>query len=391
VVRLDRIKIVAILASSAGIVAFEVFRHFVVHPLESHAGEHLTEHMISGSLLFVAVLAFSLIIFRPLERLHGQLSSLNEASLAMTSELSFQAVLARIADLARSVGRVPFASVEMTDPPAKVSAGERPPSGGATVVPILLKGERAGQLTLVSRNGTKPDTRSETLEIFATQAGVALENARLFEQVQALVASRERNRIGMELHDGVIQHLYALALVLEDTAEVAAAEPSHAVRIMGEMNQRVRAIVDEIRAYVYDLGDGDASVNLAAALRQLVSEFSHASPDISLDIQGNVALPGSSAGDILQIVREAVSNALRHSGAGRIRVSAQTDGHALELAITDDGTGFDVTAPSRGLGLHDMSQRAQRRGAELVVGSSFGEGTSVRLDVPLADRAEARL
>ncbi|MBI2237577.1 MAG: sensor histidine kinase [Actinobacteria bacterium] len=382
---LRRIKVLAIVLSSAGLVAFEGFRHLVLHPLGNHPTPHFQEHVISGAMLFVAVVVFSFVIFRLLERLHDQLRALNEAAIAVTADLSVDRVLERVAELARTVAGASFAAVRVEgDPGTTVTAGSQPDAAPALVLPIVVRGDRLGELVLAGPRGRRfrrSDRRA--LETFATQAGIALENARLFEQVQELVATRERARIGMDLHDGLIQELYALGLKVEDAEELASTEPEETARVMRDVRGGLRGVIGKIRTYVYGLRDGDRSVDLRPALERLVGEFPSGRTAIGLDLAEDARLPAATAAHLLHIVREALANALRHAGAPRVMIRTRAEGEALAVCVEDDGRGFDPAVPSAGLGIRDMRERAEWCRSRLTVSSAPGEGTSVRIEVPL--------
>ncbi len=217
----------------------------------------------------------------------------------------------------------------------------------------------------------------------ARQAGIALENAHLFEQVQDLVATRERVRIGMDLHDGVVQELYALGLKVEDAAELAKAQPEQAAAEMRDAQAVLREVIGEIRGFVYDLRDGDRSVDLRPALEKVVEEFPSGGPAINLEAIEGVRLPAAAAANVLYIVREALANALRHAEASRVTIRAAAEEDSLALTVEDDGRGFDPEVESHGLGMHDMRERAGWSHGKLTVRSVPGRGTVVRVAIPL--------
>lgn len=382
---LRRIKVLAVVIPTTGLLGYELFRHLVLQPGLGEQESHFGEHVVSAAVLLIAVVAFSFAIFRLLERLHDQLVALNEAAIAVTADLSVDRVLERVAELARTVAGASYASVQVEREPARtVASGSVPPETQTLAFPVVVKGERLGELVLGGPRARKfRESDRRALETFATQAGIALENARLFEQVQELVATRERVRIGMDLHDGVIQQLYALGLKLEDAAELVQTEPQRAADAMRDVHVVLRGVIGEIRGYVYDLRDSDRSVDLGPALLHLVEEFRSGGPAIALDAIEGLRLPAATAANVLYIVREALANSLRHAEASRVTVQATADGDALVVAVDDDGTGFDPGAPTHGFGLRDMRERAVWCRTELEVGSAPDQGTTVRVRVPL--------
>lgn len=389
---LRRIKVLSILIPLAGLLGFEVVRHWLIQPAMGETAQHFDEHLISGVVLFVAVVAFSFAIFRLLERLHDQLVALNEAAIAVTGDLSVDRVLERVAELARTVADASYASVDVRAGRERtVDSGTRPREGESLALPIVVRGARLGELVLAGpRDGRFRNSDRRALETFATQAGIALENARLFEQEQELAATRERVRIGMDLHDGVIQELYGLRLKAEDAAQLATADASEAAALSQDIHSSLGHVIGEVRTYIYGLRDGDRSVELRPALESLVAEFPTARTELRLGVRGDARLPAATAAHILHVAREAVANSIRHSGASRVTVGVEASGDVVRLTVRDDGSGFEPDAPSMGLGMRDMRDRARWCGSELLVESAPGCGTTVSIAVP-ADGQKAVL
>lgn len=381
---LHRIKLLALVVPAAGLIGFEVFRHHVLHPIDAHPDPHLQEHVISAGILFFGVVVFTFAIFRLLERLHDHLVALNEAGIAVTGELSLDRVLERVAQLARTVANAPHATVRVNaDPRRNVSAGAPPVNGRSIELPIVVRGDRLGELTLITPRGHRfqaPDRAA--LEMFASQAGIALENARLYQEVQELAALHERDRIGMDLHDGVIQHLYALGLKIEDTAELIDDVSEEAARELADVHRAVRGVIGDVRSYVYELRDGDGSVDVAKALHNLTAELHGRVERIELVAPDGLWLSAAVAGNIVQVVREALANAMRHADAQTIRIACLLEDGALEVAVEDDGRGFDPDRRSMGMGLEDMRRRAGWCRGRLDLSSASGRGTTVRLRIP---------
>jgi signal transduction histidine kinase len=382
---LRRIKVLAVVVPTVGLFGFELFRHFVLQPAMGEPAPHLAEHIVSAFVLTFGVVGFAFVVFRLLERLHDQLLAVNEAAITVTADLSVDRVLERVAELARKVAGASYASVQVERQPARtVSSGRAPEQGPLLVLPIVVKSERLGELVLAGPRGRRfRESDLRALETFATQAGIALENAHLFEQIQGLVANRERARIGMDLHDGVIQELYAVGLKVEDAAELAMSDPLEAADVMREVQGVLRGVIGEVRTYVYGLQDGDHSVDLGPAIERVVAEFPSGEPAVSLAVTGGPRLPAAVAANVLHIVREALANALRHAGASHVLIRAAVLDGSLVVSVVDDGNGFDPGQPSGGFGMRDMRERAGWCRCELDVRSLPGAGTTVRIEVPL--------
>lgn len=380
---LRRIKILAVGIPLVGLLGFEVFRHWVLQPAMGERDPHFDEHVLSAVVLFIAVVGFSLAIFRLLERLHDQLIALNEAAIAVTGDLSVDRVLERVAELARTVADASYASVDVRAGAERtVDSGVRPDDADTLALPIVVRGTRLGELVLAGPRDKRFRASDRTsLETFATQAGIALENARLFEQERELAATRERMRIGMDLHDGVIQELYGLRLKVED-AVVLASEAGGAAAVLQAIHRSLGDVIGDVRSYVYGLHDRDRSVDLGPALERLVAEFPTDRTELQLGVRGDVRLSAATAANVLQMAREAIANSLRHSGASRVSVRVEGENGVVRLTVRDDGCGFDPDAPSTGFGIRDMRERARWCDSELVLGSRIGGGTVVSLTVP---------
>ena len=384
VMNLQRIKVLAILGPLVGLLMFELARHYILQPATGEPAPHVAEHYVSGGMLFVGVMAFAFGVLTLIQRLHDRLLAVNQAAIAVTADMSVDLVLDRVAELARTVARASSASVRVDgQPPRSFTAGTTSPHGPTLSLPIVVKGHRLGELVLAGpRRKRFRDSDRSALEPFATQAGIALENARLFEQERELVAVRERARIGMDLHDGLIQELYGLGLKVEDATEVALEDPDAAVAWLGNVQVGLREAITEIRTYVYGLKETDRSVELRPVLEHLIAEFPAARPQVELWIERDARLPAAVAANVVHIVREAVANSLRHSGASRVGVRVASKDSRLVVAVGDDGTGFDPDAPAGGLGISHMHERARLCRSELTIVSSPGGGTNVVIALP---------
>lgn len=192
----------------------------------------------------------------------------------------------------------------------------------------------------------------------------------------------DRERIARDLHDGVMQALYGVGLSLMHL-KARVAEPE----VAAEVEEAVRAlggVISDIRAFVMNLPVEGAHDEIARQLRSLVEERQASGQSVTLDIDVDLPeLDEDRRNAILQIAREALSNARRHSSATHVRVSLRKHEQGVLLEVSDDGGGFDTTADvgRDHMGLWNMRTRAVQLGAEFEVRSAPGAGTTVRLVV----------
>ena len=260
---------------------------------------------------------------------------------------------------------------------------------------MVSRGTVFGNIYLTEKKGASEFTADDevTLIVLASQAGIAIENARLYEEIQRqqrelqrLSILEDRERIAKELHDGVIQSLFAVGMGLQGAASFAKDEELGR-RIEGAVEEIDRAIRD-LRNYIFGLRPGIlADRQLHQALQELGTEFASRSGvitvvDVDEEIAGALA---SRAGDLVQITREALSNVGRHAKAETCRVSLRRgalEGTAL-LEIDDDGVGVAPEGPGAGMGLENMQDRVASLGGDLTIESAAGAGTTVRLAIPI--------
>jgi signal transduction histidine kinase len=268
-----------------------------------------------------------------------------------------------------------------------------PPMHSFLGAPVKAAGRVFGNIYLTEKQGaTEFDEDDEAaVVVLAAQAGVAIVNARLYEASQRaqeelarLELLDERERIAKELHDGVIQSLFAVGMGLQGTAAIANDEDI-ARRIEHATEEIDRAIRD-LRNYIFGLRPGVlADRQLDQAVRQLAAEFEeHTDVLTIIDVDASVAAELSSvASDVVQIVREALSNVSRHAEATSCRITLRRTEHGAELEIDDDGLGFDPSSTSPGMGTDNLRARVLGLGGELSIDSVLGEGATIRASIPL--------
>jgi signal transduction histidine kinase len=258
---------------------------------------------------------------------------------------------------------------------------------------VTARGESLGNLYLTNKQGATEFSEADQslVETFALHAGIAIENARLHAKAGRAAVADERERIGRDLHDGIIQSLYGVSLSLEDLPELMTDAPTEAERRVDQAIESLHLAIRDIRNFIYGLRpeavDGSQVVAGLAALAQDVRDGGLVDVVVTLDPAADPALPAEGGVELLSLAREALSNASRHARARRIDVLLGTadDGSVLEIA--DDGVGFD---PARSLpadhhGLRNMRVRADDLGGRLEIESAPGTGTRVRVWLPRGD------
>ena len=251
--------------------------------------------------------------------------------------------------------------------------------------PVMVKGRSVGNLYLSDKLEGEPFTADDEhlVEMFAVHAGIAIENARLHDLVQRLAIVEERERIGKDLHDGIIQAIYAVGLSLEDVPELVEDEDGRrdAVARVDRAIDALNLVISDIRSYILRLRPATGGPeDPVEALARLGEEHGmHAVIDLEVDLDGGAdlmrELPPDRRSDLLFIAREALSNVARHSGATRTALVLARDGRDLILCVEDNGRGFDpATVPGpdafgRHQGLGNMRDRAVGHGRHVRGGA----------------------
>jgi signal transduction histidine kinase len=254
--------------------------------------------------------------------------------------------------------------------------------GPAIFVPLRVRGRATGTLLVANLKGGRlfDQETIRLVETFADQASVAIEYVGAQADLRRLELMDERERIAKELHDGIIQSLFAVGMNLQSTALMSSSTET-ASRVDGAVDELDRVIRD-LRNYIFGLRPGIlADRHLDQALRELGTDFQKGSPtQVEVEVDPEVAATVSShSHDIVQLTREALSNIARHAQATHALVRLARRGKSAVLVIEDDGVGFDVSGDSAGNGLSNMRERAAAIGATLQVTSKTGKGTQLRL------------
>ncbi len=269
--------------------------------------------------------------------------------------------------------------------PAVVKAGFRQ----IAYLPLKSGESLMGVMSVATRSDEPMDERGlELLAAVANWAGLAIDNARLHQNAQRLAILEERDRIGMDLHDGIIQSIYAVGLSLDYALHTVDEDGDLAkARIKDSMNGLNQAIRD-IRAYILDLRPrqmGDDG--LMSGLKRLATEYrANTFSEVALKgpEQDKDHLSHVNALALFHICQEALANAAKHAAAQRVEINVWPAGDRMIMEIHDTGKGFAVEKMSTtiGHGLSNMQTRARAVGGDVDITSAIGEGTTVLAWVP---------
>lgn len=390
-------------------------------------------------------LAFSSWIFRSVQQAQQEsmqrsreLAAINEASLTLSTDLDLASVLQRVVELSRSVTDARYGALALLgedrqivefltsgiseeererigplpegkgllgvvireglalrverisdDPRSSGLPPNHPPMTSFIGLPILYEGRVVGDLYLTDKNGGEPFTEADegVLRTFSAHAAVAIENARLYQQVQDYVVMEERDRIGMDLHDGIIQSLYATGLMLENSVDDLQEAPAEVGPQLQRAINHLNQTITDIRNYILDLRPTVlAGTDLAGAVGGLLKELkANSLIEVQLNEEpgASSALSEEQTSALFHLARESLTNVRKHAGASRVSTRlAQCDG-VFTMTVTDDGAGFDLEQPTTGQGLENMRERVSALGGSLRVESSPGHGTTVAVELPL--------
>ncbi len=369
------------------------------------------------------------------ERAQAQLSALSDAARAITAELSLDRILQQLAEIAAKLVNARYAALGVpdahggleqfhvygmtddeialvdhyprglgllgllltqpdsirledmrSDPRSVGFCPHHPPMKSFLGVPIMSKGKHLGSLYLTDRVDGQPfsEDDQQMVELLAAHAAVAIENARLSEQLQKLAVIEERDRISMELHDGIIQAIYAVGMKLELTRLTLVEKPAVAEQI-ANVNRDLNKVIEDLRTYVQDLrGSADYSVRFHEELDEMAATFRQVSTArLVMDVPRSLShLNEDRMHGLVQIIREGLSNVVRHSNASEVRVTLHEIPSELALRIEDNGQGFEPDKVVQGNGIRNIRQRARNMGGKAYIASVPGQGASLSVNVP---------
>jgi signal transduction histidine kinase len=260
-----------------------------------------------------------------------------------------------------------------------------PPMRSFLGVPIRAKGEVFGNLYLTDKVGTDDFTdEDEALaEALALAAGIAIDNTRLHDRVRTISVLDDRERIGRDLHDKVVQRLFAVGMALQGAARLP--ELDLVRERIDKVVDDLDATITEIRTTIFELGDSALPRGLRQAVVGLADELAPTvgvRPQLAFEGAIDNAIPQQTADHLLSVLREMLSNVGKHARATRVLVIL-TVGDDVVLEVVDNGVGFALAADDGGLGWTNLRGRAEKLGGTFDVQVVPGGGTKATWRVPI--------
>jgi signal transduction histidine kinase len=254
-------------------------------------------------------------------------------------------------------------------------------------VPVRV-GERVfGNLYLTDKPGAFTEDDEILVEFLAITAGSAVSTLELQERLRRAALLEDRERIARDLHDSIIQDLFAVGLSLQSASNRVTSHPAEVAERIEQAVEQLDETIGALRRFIFDLRPPMwARPSLRRELADLVGQLSAPyDARVSLDVNCPPDLVQPDLADeLLQIVKEALSNALRHSTAATIAVRVGCGRSQVVLSVSDDGRGFDPGKRTSGMGLANMAERVRDAGGSIRVDSEPGTGTTVRVSIPIA-------
>jgi len=256
-------------------------------------------------------------------------------------------------------------------------------------IPLLSGDTLMGVISVASRSKEPIDNRNvEMMAAVGNWAGLAIENARLHANVRRFAVLEERERIGMDLHDGIIQSIYGVGLSLESALLSLEEDPNDSKmrvqRAIDGLNQSIR----DLRSYILDLRPRQlGNEGLMNGIKRLIAEYrANTFAEVHLtepdsDLKG---LPQSHLLALFHICQEALANAAKHAKAKKVDISIWTSGERILMEIIDNGNGFNMESMNTniGHGLANMRTRARSIGGDVDISSMLSEGTTILVWLP---------
>lgn len=263
-------------------------------------------------------------------------------------------------------------------------------------IPLAAHANVIGVMSVATKHMQHIEPREiSLLTSIGTWAGTTIENVRLNQQGRRLAVLEERERIGMDLHDGIIQSIYAVGLALDYARMEIETNPSKALGKLEQAIEGLNSTIRDIRTYIMDLRPRQfRGENLVDSLQRLVDE-ARANTNMEINLtgpdDGTLILPTPISTALFHISQEALANIAKHAQAHTAKLNLWTASGRVMLEVSDDGVGFDLnkTSLTLGHGLTNMRTRARKLGGDIEVDSEPGKGTSVLTWMPLDQNGDS--
>jgi signal transduction histidine kinase len=265
-----------------------------------------------------------------------------------------------------------------------------PPMRSFLGAPATIRGRVVGRLYLTNKQNAAEFSADDQalVEMFALHAAIAIDNARLYGQVQRLAVVDEQDRISRELHDSIIQSIYAVTLSLDDVPQLVSNAPAEASQRVDDAIDALHGVIRDIRNFIFGLRPLLLdSGSLLEGLRTLADEMRR-NTATEVEIVGDEpeGISLEIVAELLAITREALANVARHSGATQTWLRLDTPDIDVRLEIADDGNGVEPNVELAGghHGLANMRARAEALGGTFALESRPGSGTRIIVSIPRA-------
>jgi len=439
---LKRLRWIAVVAPLGIVALMEIVRGLTIGDLQWKSRLILDIVVVTTFAIFGVIMVRAIgTMSERLKRQNRELLALHGASVDVTSELSLDAVLKKVVDQSRNLVGAKYGAVSVVGEDGRIQSfvtsgitqEEReaigpPPVGHGVLgevlhegqrlrlediskhprsfgfppnhpmmktllaVPITCKGPFVGNLYLAEKENGELFTNDDekTLERFAVQAAIAIDNAHLHQQVANLAVAQERLRIAHEMHDGIAQVLGYVNTKVQAAHEYLRRGKSEEASVqLRELAVSAREAYADVREAIVDLRTlPGPQQSFIEVMRDYIDHWKEQSGiNAQLTIDGDVTLDPGAELQLVRIIQESLANVRKHSRATAVTVDVRRQGGQLVVTISDDGVGFNPAARAKSefprFGISTMQERAATIGGELQIDSTPGQGTTIRLQVPL--------
>jgi len=439
---LKRLRWIAVVAPLGIVALMEIVRGLTIGDLQWKSRLILDIVVVTTFAIFGVIMVRAIgTMSERLKRQNRELLALHGASVDVTSELSLDAVLKKVVDQSRNLVGAKYGAVSVVGEDGRIQSfvtsgitqeereaigpppvghgvlgevlheGQRlrlediskhPRSAGVPpnhpmmktllAVPITCKGPFVGNLYLAEKENGELFTNDDekTLERFAVQAAIAIDNAHLHQQVANLAVAQERLRIAHEMHDGIAQVLGYVNTKVQAAHEYLRRGKSEEASVqLRELAVSAREAYADVREAIVDLRTlPGPQQSFIEVMRDYIDHWKEQSGiNAQLTIDGDITLDPGAELQLVRIIQESLANVRKHSRATAVTVDVRRQGGQLVVTISDDGVGFNPAARAKSefprFGISTMQERAATIGGELQIDSTPGQGTTIRLQVPL--------